>query len=248
MSEVSLDKTHFGYATVDAAEKAKRVKGVFDSVASNYDVMNDLMSGGMHRIWKRFAVEVCQLRPGERVLDLAGGTGDLSKLMAKAVGEKGSVTLTDINEAMLRVGRERMIDAGLALPTMVADAEALPFKSRSFDCVTIGFGLRNVTRKENALAEMKRVLKPGGRAVVLEFSKPNALLAKPYDAYSFSLLPKIGKWVAKDEASYRYLAESIRMHPDQATLGAMMSAAGFDKVEWFNLTGGVVAVHRGSVY
>jgi demethylmenaquinone methyltransferase / 2-methoxy-6-polyprenyl-1,4-benzoquinol methylase len=242
------EQTHFGYETVGVDEKAKRVKGVFDSVASNYDIMNDLMSGGLHRLWKRFAIEACQLRAGEHALDLAGGTGDLTQLLANAVGERGRVVHTDINEAMLRVGRDRMVNAGHIFPTMVADAETLPFKNRSFDCVTIAFGLRNVTRKEAALAEMRRVLRAGGRAVVLEFSKPNALLQKPYDAYSFSLLPKIGKWVAKDEASYRYLAESIRMHPDQATLSRMMSDAGFDKVEHFNLAGGIVAVHRATVY
>ncbi len=213
------ETTHFGYTSVPTAEKAQRVRGVFDSVASNYDVMNDLMSGGMHRLWKRFALDVCALRPGESALDLAGGTGDIAQLLAKAVGERGRVVHTDINEAMLRVGRDRLTNAGTLLPTMVANAEFLPFASRSFDCVTIAFGLRNVTHKEKALAEMRRVLRPGGRAVVLEFSKPSALLKKPYDAYSFSLLPKIGKWVAKDEASYRYLAESIRMHPYQPTFG-----------------------------
>jgi demethylmenaquinone methyltransferase / 2-methoxy-6-polyprenyl-1,4-benzoquinol methylase len=240
--------THFGFETVPAAQKAARVRGVFDSVASSYDIMNDLMSLGLHRIWKRFAIEACALRPGERALDLAGGTGDLSALMSKAVGPKGSVTLTDINEAMLTEGRTRLVDAGMALPVAVANAECLPFPCRYFGCVTIGFGLRNVTDKAKALAEMRRVLRPGGRAIVLEFSKPNTLLAKPYDLYSFKLLPKIGKVVAKDEGSYRYLAESIRMHPDQATLAGMMSAAKFDKVECFNLSGGIVAVHRGSVY
>ncbi len=248
LNSPSADTTHFGFETVPAAQKAARVRGVFDSVASNYDIMNDLMSGGLHRIWKRFAIEVCALRPGEKCLDLAGGTGDLSALMAKAVGPKGSVTLTDINEAMLIEGRKRTADAGLILPITVANAEQLPFPSRQFDCVTIGFGLRNVTDKAKALAEMRRVLRPGGRAVVLEFSKPNALLTKPYDFYSFKLLPKIGKVVAKDEASYRYLAESIRMHPDQASLAGMMSEAGFDKVECFNLMGGIVAVHRGLVF
>ncbi len=242
------ETTHFGFETVPAAHKAERVKGVFDSVAANYDIMNDLMSFGLHRLWKRFAIEACALRPGERALDLAGGTGDLSALMAKAVGSRGSVTLTDINEAMLTEGRKRTIDAGLILPVAVANAECLPFPSRHFDCVTIGFGLRNVTDKARALAEMRRVLRPGGRAVVLEFSRPNAMLAKPYDFYSFKLLPKIGKAVAKDEASYRYLAESIRMHPDQIGLAAMITGAGFDKVECFNLTGGIVAVHRGSVF
>lgn len=240
--------THFGYQTVTPEEKTRRVKGVFDSVATKYDVMNDLMSGGLHRLWKRFAIETCGLRPGEFCLDLAAGTGDLTRLMAKAVGDRGLVVHTDINESMLRIGRDRLLNAGYVLPTMVADAERLPFASRSFDCVTIAFGLRNVTRKEHALAEMRRVLKPGGRAVVLEFSKPHPLLRKPYDAYSFSLLPTLGKWVAKDEASYRYLAESIRMHPDQATLSNMMSEAGFDRVECFNLTGGIVAVHRGLVF
>jgi demethylmenaquinone methyltransferase / 2-methoxy-6-polyprenyl-1,4-benzoquinol methylase len=245
---VSTETTHFGYATVPVEDKAAKVRGVFDSVARNYDVMNDLMSGGLHRLWKRFAVEACGLRAGEQVLDLAGGTGDIAKLMAKAVGPTGRVVLSDINAAMLGVGRDRLTDAGVSLPITVANAECLPFPSRRFDCVTIGFGLRNVTHKDRALAEMRRVLKPGGRAIVLEFSQPNALLAKPYDLYSFKLLPKIGKWVAKDEASYQYLAESIRMHPNQAALGEMMTAAGFDRVEWFNLAGGVVAVHRGLVF
>jgi demethylmenaquinone methyltransferase / 2-methoxy-6-polyprenyl-1,4-benzoquinol methylase len=240
--------THFGFEIVPVAQKSARVRGVFDSVAPSYDVMNDLMSLGLHRLWKRFAVGACAISSGERVLDLAGGTGDLSLLLNKGVGENGSVTLTDINEAMLGEGRKRLLNAGLSIPVAVADAENLPFPSRHFDCVTIGFGLRNVTDKAKAMSEMRRVLRPGGRAIILEFSKPNALVTKPYDLYSFKILPKIGKLIAKDEASYRYLAESIRMHPDQAMLAKMLEAAGFDKVECFNLSGGIVAVHRATLY
>jgi demethylmenaquinone methyltransferase/2-methoxy-6-polyprenyl-1,4-benzoquinol methylase len=221
---------------------------VFDSVASNYDVMNDLMSAGMHRWWKRYTVQLSGLRPGGRVLDLAGGTGDLARLFARRVGPAGLVVLTDINGAMLAQGRNKLLDEGLALPMAQCNAEALPFASRSFDAVSIGFGLRNVTRKEVALAEMRRVLRPGGVALVLEFSRVWAPLAPAYDWYSFNVLPRIGRLVARDAGSYRYLAESIRVHPDQETLKAMMEQAGFDRVEYHNLTAGVVAVHVGRVY
>ncbi len=246
--ERAMTKTHFGYAEVDAAEKAGRVRGVFDSVASRYDLMNDLMSGGLHRLWKRFAVQVAGVRPGGRVLDLAGGTGDLARLFARAVGPSGRVVLSDINYAMLAEGRDKLIDRGLALPIVQCDAETLPFPDRSFDAVSIGFGLRNVTRKEAALAEMRRVLAPGGVALVLEFSRVWAPLAPAYDWYSFNVLPRIGRLVAKDDASYRYLAESIRMHPDQEMLKSMMEQAGFDRVEYHNLAAGVVALHVGRVF
>jgi demethylmenaquinone methyltransferase/2-methoxy-6-polyprenyl-1,4-benzoquinol methylase len=243
-----MDKTHFGYQQVDASEKAGRVRGVFDSVASRYDLMNDLMSGGLHRLWKRFAVQIAGVRAGGQVLDLAGGTGDLARLFARAVGPSGRVVLSDINYAMLAEGRDKLLDRGLALPIVQCNAEALPFRDRSFDVVSIGFGLRNVTRKDAALAEMRRVLRPGGVALVLEFSRVWAPLAPAYDWYSFHVLPRIGRMVARDEASYRYLAESIRMHPDQETLKTMMEQAGFDRVEYRNLTAGVVAVHVGRVY
>lgn len=243
-----MAKTHFGFSTVDAADKARQVRGVFDSVAPKYDLMNDLMSAGLHRLWKRYAVGVAAVREGARVLDLAGGTGDLARLFAKAAGATGRVVLTDINHAMLAEGRDKLIDLGAPLPVVQCDAEALPFPDRSFDVVSIGFGLRNVTRKENALAEMRRVLVPGGAALVLEFSKVAPPLAPAYDWYSFNVLPKLGRLVAGDEASYRYLAESIRMHPDQETLKAMMERAGFDAVEYHNLTAGVVALHVGRVY
>ena len=242
------DSTHFGYENVPVDEKAKRVRGVFDSVAGKYDLMNDLMSAGLHRLWKRFAVNATGLREGARVLDLAGGTGDLARLFAKAAGASGRVVLTDINHAMLAEGRDKLIDTETPLPVAQCDAEALPFPDRSFDVVSIGFGLRNVTHKENALAEMRRILVPGGVALVLEFSKVAAPLAPAYDWYSFNVLPKLGRLVAGDEASYRYLAESIRMHPDQETLKAMMERAGFDAVEYHNLTAGVVALHVGRVY
>ncbi len=242
------ERTHFGYEDVTPEEKTRRVRGVFDSVAGKYDVMNDLMSGGLHRLWKRFAVDLVPLFAGQKVLDLAGGTGDLARLFARKVGATGMVVHTDINHAMLAAGRDRLIDAGVVLPAVQCDAEALPFPARTFDLVSIAFGLRNVTRKERALAEMRRVLRPGGAAVVLEFSKVAAPLAPVYDWYSFSVLPRIGRIVAQDEASYRYLAESIRMHPDQAGLVAMMEHAGFDKVDYHNLTAGVVAVHVGRVY
>jgi demethylmenaquinone methyltransferase/2-methoxy-6-polyprenyl-1,4-benzoquinol methylase len=240
-----MSQTHFGYQSVDETEKASRVKGVFDSVASKYDVMNDLMSMGMHRAWKAYTVAVANLRQGDRVLDIAGGTGDLARAFARRVGPGGRVVHTDINEAMLRTGRDRLLDEGLALPTTLCDAEKLPFRSGSFDLVSVAFGLRNMTHKEQALAEMARVLRDGGRLLVLEFSKVAAPLQKPYDWYSFSVLPKLGQWVAGDAESYRYLAESIRMHPDQATLKAMMKAAGFGHVDVHNLTGGVVALHVG---
>ncbi len=242
------DPVDFGYERVSPDEKTRRVRGVFDSVARRYDLMNDLMSGGLHRLWKRYAVGVAAVREGARVLDLAGGTGDLARLFAKAAGATGRVVLTDINHAMLAEGRDKLLDAGRPLPVAQCDAEALPFPDRSFDVVSIGFGLRNVTHKENALAEMRRVLVPGGVALVLEFSKVASPLAPAYDWYSFNVLPKLGRLVAGDEASYRYLAESIRMHPDQEALKAMMEQAGFDSVEYHNLTAGVVALHVGRVY
>jgi demethylmenaquinone methyltransferase/2-methoxy-6-polyprenyl-1,4-benzoquinol methylase len=246
---VSEDKTtHFGYQTVGEAEKAGRVRGVFDSVATRYDLMNDLMSLGIHRLWKRFAMQLTGVRAGQRVLDLASGTGDLAARLAALAGPDGLVVMTDINAAMLARGRDRMLDEGHVGNVRYAqlDAEALPFPGGSFDCVTIGFGLRNVTHKERALAEMHRVLRPGGRALVLEFSHPTtAPLKAVYDLYSFQVLPRLGRLVANDEASYRYLAESIRMHPDQQTLKTMMEAAGFERCDVHNLTGGVVAVHRG---
>jgi len=239
------DKTHFGFEEVATGDKAQRVRQVFESVAGKYDLMNDLMSMGLHRLWKRFAVNATGVRPGMRVLDLAGGTGDLALLFAARVGGEGEVVLTDINGAMLARGRDRMIDAGRIAPVVQCDAEKLPFASGRFDCVSIAFGLRNVTHKDQALAEMCRVLRPGGVAAVLEFSHVYAPLAPAYDWYSFNVLPRLGKLVAGDDASYRYLAESIRMHPDQATLKAMMEQAGFGRVEVHNLTAGVVALHLG---
>jgi len=243
-----LDQTDFGFQKVDPDEKTRRVRGVFDSVAPRYDVMNDLMSGGLHRLWKRFAVGVAGLRPGAAVLDLAGGTGDLARLFAEQVGTSGRVILTDINLAMLSAGRDKLLDRGVLMPVVQCSAEALPFPARSFDLVSIAFGLRNVTRKELALREMRRVLKPGGAAMVLEFSRVWAPLRPAYDWYSFNVLPRLGRMVANDEASYRYLAESIRTHPDQESLKAMMEQAGFDRVEFHNLTGGVVAIHLGRVF
>ncbi len=240
--------THFGFKRVAAEEKASMVRDVFDSVAEHYDIMNDLMSMGVHRIWKRIAVQLSNVRKGEQVLDLAGGTGDLTTLFEKRVGEEGNVVLADINAQMLRTGRNRLIDRGLVgnIQYTQVNAECLPFANDSFDCVCIAFGLRNVTDKDAALRSMYRVLKPGGRAIVLEFSHPiDPITKKVYDFYSFNLLPKIGKWVAKDEESYRYLAESIRMHPKQDELKAMMETAGFDRCEYFNMTQGIVAVHRG---
>jgi len=239
------ETTHFGYEQVPSAEKARRVRGVFDSVAGKYDLMNDLMSVGMHRYWKRFTVELAGVGPGKRVLDVAGGTADLARLFADRVGATGQVVLTDINAAMLGTGRDRLIDEGRLAPAVQCNAESLPFASRTFDCVSIGFGLRNVTDKPRALREMRRVLRPGGNALVLEFSRVAPPFRAAYDWYSFNVLPRLGRWVARDEASYRYLAESIRMHPDQDELKAMMEAAGFERVEWFNLSAGVVAVHRG---
>jgi len=237
--------TDFGYQSVPEDEKSKRVAGVFDSVAPRYDLMNDLMSVGLHRLWKRFTVEASGVRPGERVLDVAGGTGDLARLFSRRVGARGEVVLTDVNPAMLRQGRDRLLDAGVVLPLVQCDAERLPFGSDRFDCVAVAFGLRNMTHKEAALSEMRRVLKPGGRLVVLEFSKAWAPVRPLYDAYSFGLLPRLGKLVANDAAAYRYLAESIRMHPDQEALKAMMERAGLERVEYFNLAAGVVALHRG---
>ena len=242
------DPTLFGYENVSPDEKTRRVRGVFDSVADKYDVMNDLMSGGMHRLWKRFACGLVSPRPGQKVLDLAGGTGDLARLFARGVGATGTVVHTDINYAMLAAGRDKLIDAGLALPTVQCNAEALPFADRTFDIVSIAFGLRNVTRKPLALSEMRRVLLPGGAAVVLEFSRVFAPIAPAYDWYSFNVLPWLGKRIANDEASYRYLAESIRVHPDQAALKASMIEAGFDQVDYHNLTAGVVALHIGHAY
>lgn len=240
--------THFGFKRVAAEEKASLVRGVFDSVAEHYDIMNDLMSMGVHRIWKRIAVQLSNVRKGEQVLDLAGGTGDLTTLFEQRVGDEGNVVLADINAQMLRTGRNRLIDRGLVgnVQYTQVNAECLPFADNSFDCVCIAFGLRNVTDKDAALRSMYRVLKPGGRAIVLEFSHPiDPVTEKVYDFYSFNLLPKIGKWVAKDEDSYRYLAESIRMHPKQDELKAMMENAGFERCEYFNMTQGIVAVHRG---
>lgn len=239
------NKTHFGFETVDENDKAKRVAEVFTSVASKYDVMNDLMSAGLHRVWKNFTIQISGVRAGERVLDVAGGSADLSRKFAKRVGPTGQVWLTDINNAMLRVGRDRLIDDGLAMPVAQCDAEHLPFPSDYFDCVSIAFGLRNVTHKEIALAEMRRVLKPGGRLLVLEFSKVWKPLQSLYDLYSFKLLPKMGELIAKDGDSYRYLAESIRMHPSQEELKLMLEQAGLSRVEYFNLNAGVVALHRG---
>jgi demethylmenaquinone methyltransferase/2-methoxy-6-polyprenyl-1,4-benzoquinol methylase len=237
--------THFGFETVAEEEKAKRVAGVFTSVASKYDIMNDLMSAGLHRIWKRVAISISGVRSGQRVLDVAGGSADLSRLFLKEVGSSGQVVLTDINNAMLRVGRDRLLDEGITTPVTQCDAEHLPFPDNYFDCVSIAFGLRNVTHKDAALREMKRVLKPGGRVIVLEFSRVAKPLEKVYDFYSFKLLPKMGQLIANDADSYRYLAESIRMHPGQEELKQMMLDAGLERVEYFNMTGGVVAVHRG---
>jgi len=239
------EDTDFGYRRVAQEEKSARVREVFDKVADRYDLMNDLMSLGLHRAWKAFAVAVARPRPGERVLDVAAGSGDLAQAMARRVGPQGEVWLTDINHAMLGRGRDRMLDGGRMLPAVQCDAEKLPFPARYFDCVTVGFGLRNMTRKDAALAEMARVLKPGGRLVVLEFSKVWKPLEKAYDWYSFEVLPRLGGRVAGDAEAYRYLAESIRMHPDQATLAAMMESAGLSDVQVFNLAAGVVAVHRG---
>jgi demethylmenaquinone methyltransferase / 2-methoxy-6-polyprenyl-1,4-benzoquinol methylase len=240
-----MSKTHFGFETVDETVKATRVRSVFDSVASKYDIMNDLMSMGMHRLWKTYTIGVSGAKAGQRVLDIAGGTGDLAQAFAKRVGPQGMVVHTDINEAMLSEGRDRLTNEGVLLPTTLCDAEKLPFPANSFDIVSVAFGLRNMTHKDAALREMCRVLKPGGKLLVLEFSKVAKPLEKAYDWYSFNILPKIGKFVANDEASYRYLAESIRMHPDQDTLKGMMKEAGFGHVDVHNLTAGVVALHVG---
>jgi demethylmenaquinone methyltransferase/2-methoxy-6-polyprenyl-1,4-benzoquinol methylase len=237
--------THFGFTTVDEREKAGRVRGVFDSVAKRYDVMNDVMSMGMHRAWKAYTVAVANLKAGDQVLDIAGGTGDLARAFARKVGDTGLVVHTDINEAMLSTGRDRLLDEGLSLPTVVCDAEKLPHRSGQFDLVSVAFGLRNMTHKDVALAEMCRVLRPGGRLMVLEFSQVATPLRKPYDWYSLNVLPLMGKLIANDADSYRYLAESIRMHPPQAELKAMMKTAGFGHVDVHNLTAGVVALHVG---
>jgi demethylmenaquinone methyltransferase/2-methoxy-6-polyprenyl-1,4-benzoquinol methylase len=239
-----MPETHFGFETVDEKEKAQRVAGVFSSVAQKYDVMNDLMSMGLHRLWKKFAIAIAAPRPGEHVLDVAGGTADLSSAFARRVGPEGQVWLTDINNAMLSVGRDRLLDEGVLAPVAQCDAEKLPFPDNHFDIVTVAFGLRNMTHKDKALKEMRRVLRPGGRLLVLEFSKVWKPLEKVYDAYSFKLLPWLGQKIAGDAESYRYLAESIRMHPDQETLKAMMEQAGLERVEVFNMTAGVVALHR----
>jgi demethylmenaquinone methyltransferase/2-methoxy-6-polyprenyl-1,4-benzoquinol methylase len=237
--------TDFGFKKVDEQDKARRVRGVFDSVASKYDIMNDLMSMGLHRAWKAYTVMVANLKPGDKVLDIAGGTGDMAMAFADKVGPRGQVVHTDINLAMLRQGRERLIDKGVLLPTTVCDAEHLPFPDAAFDLVCVAFGLRNMTHKDRALTEMARVLKPGGKLLVLEFSKVAPPLAKAYDWYSFEVLPRLGKLVAGDDASYRYLAESIRMHPDQQTLKALMQESGFAHVDIHNLSLGLVALHVG---
>ncbi len=238
-------KTHFGFQTVAEDEKHRRVAEVFHSVAQRYDVMNDMMSGGLHRVWKHFTVSRANVRPGMKVLDIAGGTGDLARAFSKRAGPTGEVWLTDINDSMLRVGRDRLLDKGILAPLAVCDAEHLPFPDAYFDRVSVAFGLRNMTHKDKALAEMTRVLKPGGKLLVLEFSRVAAPLAPAYDWYSFNVLPWLGKRIAQDEASYRYLAESIRMHPDQETLAGMMAEAGLSRVQYFNLTAGVAALHEG---
>lgn len=240
-----MNTTDFGYQKIPENEKPRRVAGVFESVAPRYDLMNDLMSFGLHRLWKRFAVALSFVGEGARVLDVAGGTGDLARLFARRVGARGEVVLTDVNGAMLRLGRDRLLDSGIVIPVVQCDAERLPFGSNRFDCVAIGFGLRNVTHPDAALAEMRRVLRPGGRLLVLEFSRIWEPLRPLYDAYSFGVLPRLGDLVAGDASAYRYLAESIRMHPDQETLKQMMERAGFERVEYFNLSAGVVALHRG---
>jgi demethylmenaquinone methyltransferase/2-methoxy-6-polyprenyl-1,4-benzoquinol methylase len=236
--------TDFGFQKVAEEEKARKVAGVFDSVAGRYDLMNDLMSAGLHRLWKRFAIEQSLVRPGDRVLDVASGTADLARQFARRVGSRGTVVVTDINAAMLKIGRDRLLDEGVVTPAAQCDAEKLPFPDNFFDCVSVAFGLRNMTHKETALAEMLRVLRPGGRLLVLEFSRVWKPLQALYDTYSFQVLPKLGKFIAGDSDSYRYLAESIRMHPDQEQLRHMMERAGFEQVEYFNLAAGVVALHR----
>lgn len=239
------ETTHFGFQTVAEHEKAAKVAEVFHSVAQRYDVMNDLMSAGLHRVWKSFTIGRAAVRPGMKILDIAGGTGDLSKAFARKVGPTGQVWLTDINSSMLGVGRDRLMDLGIMTPVSVCDAEYLPFPDNYFDRVSVAFGLRNMTHKDNALAEMRRVLKPGGKLLVLEFSHIAKPLAPAYDWYSFNILPKVGKFVAQDEESYRYLAESIRMHPDQESLATMMREVGFERVQYFNLTAGICALHEG---
>jgi len=238
-------KADFGYEQVPEDEKSKRVGAVFSSVAPSYDLMNDLMSLGLHRLWKRFALEMSGVRAGSIVLDVASGSGDLAAAFARRVGPTGQVWMSDINAQMLEVGRDKLLDAGMFAPLVRCDAEKLPFPDARFDCVSVAFGLRNMTHKDRALAEMARVARPGGRVIVLEFSRPWKPLARAYDAYSFNVLPRLGKYVARDEAGYRYLAESIRMHPDQEALKAMMESAGLARVEYFNLAAGVVALHRG---
>ena len=240
-----MSNTHFGFQSVDESEKASRVRGVFDSVASKYDVMNDVMSGGMHRAWKAYTVMVANLKEGDRALDIAGGTGDLALAFSKRVGASGQVVHPDINEAMLRVGRDRLLDKGVILPTTVCDAEALPFADNYFDLVSVAFGLRNMTHKDQAIREMNRVLRPGGKLLVLEFSKVAKPLEKAYDWYSFKILPAMGKLIAGDSESYRYLAESIRMHPGQEDLKTLMQQCGFGHVDYHNMTGGVCALHVG---
>jgi demethylmenaquinone methyltransferase/2-methoxy-6-polyprenyl-1,4-benzoquinol methylase len=240
-----MSETDFGFERVDSTDKAARVAGVFSSVAARYDQMNDLMSGGLHRVWKAFTVALAGVREGERVLDIAAGSGDLALEFAKRAGPGGEVWLTDINRAMLERGRDRLLDRGLPLPVVQCDAQALPFPSDYFDCISVAFGLRNMTDKTAALAEMRRVLKPAGRLLVLEFSRVWAPLSKVYDWYSFTVLPWLGRKVAGDESAYRYLAESIRMHPDQESLKGMLERAGLERVEYFNLSAGVAALHRG---
>ena len=241
------DTTHFGYQSVSSTDKAGLVRGVFDSVAGRYDLMNDLMSGGLHRLWKRFAINQAAIKPGNAVLDLAGGTGDLAREFAKRVGKDGHVVLADINAAMLQQGRARLIDAGISGNLSIAqvDAEDLPFADGSFDCISIAFGLRNVTDKDAALRSMRRCLKPGGKVMILEFSEPSRAIKPAYDLYSFKVLPMLGKLIARDSDSYQYLAESIRMHPDQETLKCMMEAAGFERCRYHNLAAGIVALHIG---
>ena len=247
MSSTEDNSTHFGYKTVAADDKADMVRGVFDSVASRYDVMNDLMSAGLHRLWKRYTIDQAAIKPGNVVLDLAGGTGDLARKFSRGVGKDGHVVLADINAAMLQQGRTRLIDAGVSGNVTIAqvDAQSLPFADGSFDCITMAFGLRNVTDKDRALESMFRVLKPGGKAMILEFSEPNKAIKPAYDLYSFKVLPTIGKLVAGDSDSYQYLAESIRMHPDQETLKTMMESAGFERCRFHNLAAGIVALHIG---
>jgi demethylmenaquinone methyltransferase/2-methoxy-6-polyprenyl-1,4-benzoquinol methylase len=246
-SDTSAETTHFGYKTVSSDDKATLVRGVFDSVATRYDIMNDLMSAGLHRLWKRFTVDQAGVRAGQTVLDLAGGTGDLAIKFSRKVGQKGHVVLADINAEMLKQGRHRLVDAGVAGNFSIAqvDAENLPFEDNTFDCITIAFGLRNVTNKEAALASMYRVLKPAGKMLILEFSTPASAIKPAYDLYSFKVLPAVGKWVTRDEDSYKYLAESIRMHPDQEALLGMLKDAGFERCRFHNLAAGIVALHVG---